>query len=94
MISEPASKQWFEKHGLPGKKQEMAKKMDSKGAVPKIKGSAAWNKYHNPEKYHAEAEKGRAKMHEHMAKGQNMGNNPSEKFKADHQKRTGRAYSE
>lgn len=27
MISEPASKAWFEKHGLPGKKQEIAKKM-------------------------------------------------------------------
>ena len=24
MVKEPASKQWSEKHGLPGKKQEMA----------------------------------------------------------------------
>lgn len=92
MISEPASKQWFEKHGLPGKKQEMAKKMENKGPVPKIKGSAAWNKYHHPEKYHADAEKGRAKMREHMEK--HPYKEPSDKEKRDHQHRVGRAYSE
>lgn len=31
MIAEPASKEWFRKHGLPkGKKGEMAKKMSGK----------------------------------------------------------------
>lgn len=29
MIKEPASKEWFKKHGLPGKKKEVANKMKS-----------------------------------------------------------------
>lgn len=93
MVSQPASKEWFEKHGLPGKKKEMASKMNAHPKPGTPIGKTKEGKIILAKPRHLTPEESREKT-KNWPKGGGMGNNPSEKFKADHQKRTGRAYSE
>lgn len=90
MISEPASKQWFEKHGLPGKKKEMAAKMiHAKPGTPIGKTAEGKIILAKPRRLTEEESREKTK---NWPKGPHR--ELSEKEKRDYQKRVGRAYSE